>query len=119
MVLYYHKVDNSVLILTAGGELNLDTSKGLADQLQTFLEFGVKKLIIDCTFLTQISSYGIGVLMRLNSKVAKLGGQVKIANAPSRVIQALNLVRLGQFFQFYPDVESARAAFDEEAKGSK
>jgi anti-anti-sigma factor len=116
MLLYYHKVDNSVLILTATGELNADTSKALMDQLQTFLDFGVKKLIIDCTSLAHISSYGIGVLMRLNTHIAKLGGQVKVAAAPSRVIQALNLVRLGSFFQFYPDVESARAAFDEEAK---
>src|SRR3954466_6005447 len=116
MVLYYHELDRSVLILSADGGLNADTAAGLVSQLESLIEFGVKKMIIDCTKLTSISSYGIGVLVRLHNKIAKLGGDVKIAAAPSRVLQALNLVRVGQLFDIYPDVDQARLAFGGPAK---
>jgi anti-sigma B factor antagonist len=116
MEFYYHELDGSVLILSADGGLNADTAASFVSQLESLIEFGVKKIIIDCTKLTYISSYGIGVLVRLHNKLAKLGGDVKIAAAPSRVLQALNLVRLGSIFELYPDVNQARLAFREPAK---
>jgi anti-anti-sigma factor len=115
MELYYHELDRSVLILSADGGLNAETAADFVSQLETLIQFGVKKMIIDCAKLTMISSYGIGVLLRLHNKTAKLGGQVKIAAAPSRILQALNLVRLGPVFEIYPDVNQARLAFREPA----
>src|SRR4051794_41926074 len=93
MELYYHDLDRSVLILSADGGLNADTAASFVSQLESLIEFGVKKMIIDCTRLEYISSYGIGVLVRLHNKLAKLGGDVKVAAPPSRVLQALNLGR--------------------------
>jgi anti-sigma B factor antagonist len=111
MELYYHELDRSVLILSADGGLNADTAADFVSQLESMIEAGVKKMIIDCTRLTYVSSYGIGVLVRLHNKLAKLGGDVKIAAAPGFVIQALNVVRLGKLFELYPDVNQARLAF--------
>jgi anti-anti-sigma factor len=116
MELYYHELDRSVLILRADGGLNADTAGEFVANLETLIEFRVDKMIIDCTNLTSISSYGIGVLVRLHNKLAKLGGDVKIAAAPSRVLAALNLVRIGQLFEIYADVNQARLAFREEPK---
>jgi anti-sigma B factor antagonist len=116
MELYYHELDRQVLILSADGGLNADTASDFISQLETLIEFGVKKMIIDCTKLTYISSYGIGVLVRVHNKHAKKGGDVKIAAPPSRVLQALNLARLGQLFEIYPDVNQARLAFREPDK---
>jgi anti-anti-sigma factor len=116
MELYYHEVDRSVLILSADGGLNADTAGELVAQLESLIDAGVTKIIIDCTNLTFISSYGIGVLARLHNKLARQGGDVKIAAAPSRVLQALNIVRIGQLFEIYPDVNQARLAFRDPAK---
>ena len=46
-----------------------------------FIQAGCRKLIVDCTRLTYISSYGMGVLVRLHQKLAKRGGDVKLAAA--------------------------------------
>ena len=113
MDLYYHELDRSVLILTADGGLNADRAADFVAQLESLIQVGVKNMIIDCAKLTYISSHGIGVLLRLHTKTAKMGGRVKIAAAPSRVLQALNLVRLGPLFEIYPDVNRARLAFRE------
>ena len=113
MELYYHELDRSVLILSADGGLNADTAGSFVSQLESLIDFGVKKMIIDCSKLSYISSYGIGVLVRVHKKLAKQGGDVKIASPPSLVLQALNMVRLGQYFQIYPDVNQARLAFRE------
>ena len=111
MEFYYHELDKSVLILSADGGLNADTSVDFVKQLESLIDFGVKQMIIDCSKLTYISSHGIGVLVRLHNKLKKHGGHVKIASPPGFVLQALTMVRLGKVFEIYPDVDRARLAF--------
>jgi len=116
MELYYHELDRSVLILTADGALNSETAASFVSQLEQLVEFGVRKMIIDCSKLAYVSSYGIGVLVRMHNKLVKLGGDVKFAAVPGLVLQALTLVRLNKLFELYPDVNQARLAFREPAK---
>jgi anti-sigma B factor antagonist len=112
MELYRHELDNSVLILGADGGLNADTAGAFVDQLALLIDEGVKKIIVDCTHLDYISSYGIGVLVRVHSKLAARGGDVKIASPPkSAVLKALQIVRLNRLVEIYPDVNAARLAF--------
>ena len=113
MEFYYHELDREVLILSADGGLNADTAADFVGQLETLIDEGVKKMIIDCTRLTHISSYGIGVLVRLHNRLKKHGGDVKIASPQSLVLQVLTMTRMGKVFEIYPDVDRARLAFRE------
>ena len=117
MEFYFHELDESVLILSADGGLNADTAGEFVGQLERMVDAGVTKIIVDCTRLEYISSYGIGVLVRLHKRLAQHGGDVKIAAARSMVLQALTLLRMGKLFEIYPDVNQARLAFRD--KGSK
>ncbi len=116
MEFYYHELDHSVLILSADGGLNSDTATDFVSKLESLVDAGLTKIIVDCTNLTFISSYGIGVLVRLHKKLAKHGGDVKIAAAHSLVLQVLNAVRMGKLFGIYPDVNQARLAFRKPAE---
>ena len=111
MEFFYHELDKDVLILSADGGLNADTADQFVRQLESLVDAGVGKIIVDCTRLDYISSYGIGVLVRLHNKLAKHGGDVKVAAPHSRVLQALTLMRMGEVFSIYPDVDRARLAF--------
>jgi anti-sigma B factor antagonist len=71
-----------------------------------------KKLILDCGQLTFISSMGLGMLVRVNSRMKKLGGDVKLAAVQSSVAQVLSVVGLNRIFQIYPTVGDAIAAHD-------
>src|SRR5215218_1392911 len=99
MEFYYHELDRSVLILTADGGLNADSADDFVRQLEGLIDAGVKRMIIDCSRLTYISSYGIGVLVRLHTRLAKRGGNVKLAALQSIILKALNTVRLGKMFE--------------------
>src|SRR4051794_23105681 len=111
MEFYFHEIDKSVMILGADGGLNGDNAKPFVEQLESLVEAGVTKIIVDCTQLEFISSYGIGLLVRLHNKLAKHGGDVKVAGPRSIVLQALTVMRMGRLFQIYPDVDQARLAF--------
>ena len=108
---FYHELDKDVLVLSADGGLNVDTAEEFHQQLEKLVDAGVKKIIVDCTRLDYISSYGIGVLVRLHQHLAKHGGDVKVAAVQSKVLQVLTLMRMGAVFSIYPDVDRARLAF--------
>lgn len=111
MELYYHNVDNSVLILIADGGLNADTSTSFVNQLGVLIENGVQKIIVDCSRLEYISSYGIGVLIRVHKKLAERGGDVKIAAAKGTVLKILEVTRINRILDIYSDVSQAQLAF--------
>ena len=111
MEFYYHEVDRSVLVLSADGGLNSDTAGDFVDQLESLIDAGVTQIIVDCTRLSYISSYGIGVVMRLHNRLARHGGDIKLAAPPGMVLRALSATRLSGLFQIYPDVNRARLAF--------
>lgn len=118
MELYYHTVDHDVLIIKADGGLAAHNADQFLEGLGTLIESGASKIIVDCTALKYISSYGVGVLVRLHKKLAQRGGQVRLAAVESGVFTVLRLVRLEQVFHSYPTVEDARLSFEAERSAS-
>jgi anti-anti-sigma factor len=105
MEFYYSDVDKDILIVCADGGLNSDNANQFVDELGTLIEGGQTKIVVDCTRLDYISSYGVGVLLRLHAKLAKRGGNVKLACVKS-IIEKFN-----SLFEIYPDVSRACLMF--------
>ena len=102
MELYYHGTDRDVVILSADGGIDSTNAEELVSELGKLVDAGARKLIVDCSRLGFISSYGIAVLVRLHKKLAEL---------ESRVARLIELVGLERVFQIYPNVDGARNAF--------
>ncbi len=111
MEFYAHEIDKDVMILTADGGLNSDTAEDLVSAMEKLVDAGLTKLIVDCGQLTFISSYGLGVLMRLHKRMKTRGGDVKLCGVRGVIAQVLQLTKLDSVFQLYPDVDRARLAF--------
>jgi anti-sigma B factor antagonist len=111
MQFYYHDVDGDVLILNADGGLAAVTAEDFVGELERAIELGCRKLIVDCGRLTYISSYGLGVLVRLHKKLAAKGGDVKLANVSGTVPRILSMTRLNKIFEIYENLDDARLAF--------
>ena len=111
MEFYYDEVDNNVLIIRADGGLNKETSAQFVGELEKLIEAGLTRIIVDCTLVDYISSYGVGVLARLHAKLRQRGGDVKVCNVKGIVRDFLELTRLDRIFEVYPDVNRARLAF--------
>src|SRR5688500_6476790 len=103
MEFYYHEIDKDVLIIRADGGLNASTSEQFIQELERLIDAGLSKIIVDCTGLSYISSYGLGVLIRLHKRLANRGGDVKLAGIDSALIKLLSLVKLDQMFSIYSD----------------
>jgi anti-anti-sigma factor len=111
MEFYFSEIERDVLIITADGGLNAQTADQFVDDLASVINAGATKIIVDCSKLQFISSYGLGVLVRVHTKLARRGGDVKIAAVQGPIQQVLELTHLNRLFEIYPDVNRARLAF--------
>ncbi|MHC5006858.1 MAG: STAS domain-containing protein [Planctomycetota bacterium] len=109
--LYYDDVDGDVLIIKADGGLNAETTEKFVSDIETLVDAGLTKIIVDCERLEYISSRGLGVLVRLHKQMKQHKGDVKIASAKSALLDVLRLTRLDRHLEIYPDVSRARLAF--------
>lgn len=114
MEFYFRGTDQDILILSADGGLNSHNADQFVSELQTLVEAGARKLIVDCTKLSYVSSYGVGILIRLHKKLAEAGGEIKIAAVDSPIIKVLRLLRLDTVFEIYMNVREAREAFGDQ-----
>ena len=80
-------------------------------EIQKHLDEGRKKIIIDCRFLDYISSWGIGRLMVLQTRLRRKGGEVKLSTLSGPVSEVLAAVGLDKALNIYGDLEFARKSF--------
>src|SRR3954470_16140330 len=104
MEVYYHEIDHRVLILRADGGINHDNAAQFVTDLEKLVDAGLTKIIVDCGGLEHISSYGIGVLIRLHKRLARHGGDVKLAGVHSALATVMRIARVDMLFNLYPDV---------------
>ena len=111
MEFYYDEVDNDVLIITADGGLNAETSEQFILSIEKLVDAGLKKMIVDCDKLDYISSSGLRVLVRLHNRMKRQGSDVKLASLKGALASVLQVTGLNKLFEIYPDVDRARLAF--------
>ncbi len=111
MKFYYSDADKDVLIVNADGGLNSESAHEFVDKLGALIESGQTKIVVDCSKLGYISSFGISVLVRLHAKLSKRGGDVKLACVKSFIVELLTNLRLNTLFEIYPDVNRACLMF--------
>ena len=116
MEFYYSDTDKDVLILKADGGLNSDNADQFVNELAALIDAGQSKIVVDCSRLDTITSYGLGVLVRLHSKLAKIGGDVKLACVKGVIEQVFKITHLNRIFEMYPDVSRACLMFRPEDK---
>lgn len=108
----YEKVgqNKDIVAVVVSGKLDESNCEYLLDCVKEEILEGRKKLIIDCYELTYISSMGLGMLVRVHSRMKKLGGDVKLAAVHGAVAQVMSIVGLNKLFHIYPAVGDAIAA---------
>lgn len=104
--------NKDIVSVVLTGTLVEENCSYLLDCVEEEVLQGRKKLILECGQLTYVSSMGLGMLVRVNSRMKKLGGDVKLAEVQGTVAQILSIVGLNRVFQIYPTVDDAIAAHD-------
>ncbi|MCZ6835464.1 MAG: STAS domain-containing protein [Planctomycetota bacterium] len=111
MEFYYDDVDADVLVVIVDGGLNADTAAQFMASVSGLVEAGIQKLIVDCSKLDYISSFGLSQLILLHGRMKKQDGDVKLCNIRGIVPQVLATTKLDKLFDIYDDVSAARLAF--------
>ena len=97
-------------VLPLEGETDLHVSPEVAESLRTMTAKKPKHLVVDLSKVTYLDSSGLAVLIDGMQNVQEYGGKFAVAGVQESVQHILDLARLDQVFQIYPDVDSALAA---------
>ncbi len=97
-------------VLPLEGEIDLHVSPEVAASLRTMIAKKPKNLVVDLSRVTYMDSSGLAVLIEGMQKVQEYGGKFALAGVQESVTHILEIARLDQVFQIFPDVDSALAA---------
>ena len=106
------ETDHGTLVIQASGKLDSDTNQYFFDCVKDEIERGKSKSVINLEGLGYISSLGLAALVRANSKVAKVGGEIYLACIESQILDIFRVVNFDKLFNFYHSEADAIAAIE-------
>lgn len=99
-------------VLSLEGYLDAHTAPELEGAIQSEVDAGRTRLVVDCTGLTYISSAGLGVFMGFVEEVREAGGDLKICGLVPKVRQVFELLGFPAIFDLVEDADAAERLFE-------
>ena len=100
-----------ILVMVLSGRLDNTSADFFFNCVEGEIDDGFHHIVVDCDELEFISSLGIGMLLRIQSRLSSRKGTVKLANVHGLVAEILRTVHLDQLLNIYDSVDSATEAF--------
>jgi anti-sigma B factor antagonist len=107
------ETDNDVAVIRLEGAVDAHTAPKFEEAVQTVIDEGRNKIVVDCERMTYISSAGLGVFMCFIEEVRDENGDIKICGLSEKVKQPFEILGFESLYDFCPDVESAKRRFDD------
>ena len=108
------RVNGDVVVMAIIGDITL--SKGgdvlLKDKVQSLLQQGHRKLLLDLGGVSYVDSAGLGQLVQVYATTSHLGGSLKLLNLTKRLKDLLVLTKLLTVFDAYDSEDAAVASFN-------
>jgi anti-sigma B factor antagonist len=104
-------------VISLEGAVDAHTAPQFEEAVQTVIDAGQNKIIVDCAKMSYISSAGLGVFMGFVEEVRDAGGDIKICGLSDKVKQPFEILGFESLYDFCPDVDSAKKQFDQPVKG--
>jgi anti-sigma B factor antagonist len=107
------RVVGDVAIVDITGDITL--SKGgdvlIKDKVQSLLQQGHRKLLLDLGNVSYVDSAGLGQLVQVYATTSHLGGSLKLLRVTKRLKDLLVLTKLLTVFESYDNEEEAIKSF--------
>jgi anti-sigma B factor antagonist len=101
-----------VFVLRLSGQLmGGPDADGVRERIQTAIQQGFRKVLLDLAEVTWVNSTGLGTLISAYISTSREGGQIRLARVSRRIDSILAITRLNTVFESHPDEESALQAF--------
>jgi anti-sigma B factor antagonist len=102
---------DNISIITLDGFVDAHTAPQFESAVQTELEAGQVRLIVDCSKLSYISSAGLGVFMSFIEEVREQNGDIKICGLAPKVRHTFEILGFNDLFEMSEDLNCAMASF--------
>jgi anti-sigma B factor antagonist len=107
------KVTGDVMVVKINGDITLNQGGDvlLKDKIQSLLQQGHKKLVLDLGGVSYVDSAGLGQLVQIHSTTRSNGGSLRIANVTKKLKDLLVVTKLVTVFDSYDSEAEALASF--------
>jgi anti-sigma B factor antagonist len=103
--------DVAVVEITGDITLNKGGDVIIKDKVQSLLQQGNRKLLLDLGNVSYVDSAGLGQLVQVFATTRHLGGSLKLLHVTKRLEDLLVLTKLLTIFETYDDEAEAIASF--------
>jgi len=106
-----------VVVLDVKGRVQLgEGDEMLKDKVNSLLNQGRKKIVLNLADVPYIDSAGLGEVVRTFTTVSRQGGQLKLLNLTKRITDLLAITKLLTVFDTYDSEQEAVQSFAASAK---
>ena len=106
-----------VLVLDLKGKITLgEGDELLKDKVNSLVNQGQKKIILNLAEVPYIDSAGLGEIVRTYTTVSRQGGNLKLLNLTKRITDLLSITKLLTVFETFDAESEAVRSFSASAK---
>ncbi len=101
-----------VLILDLSGKLTIgEGDELLKDKINSLIQQGRRKLVLNLAGVPYIDSAGLGEIVRTYTTVSRQGGKLKLLNLTKRIQDLLAITKLLTVFETFDSEQEAVQSF--------
>ena len=107
------RVTGDVTIVTINGDITLNKGGDviLKDKINSLLQQGTKKILLDLGGVSYVDSAGLGQLVQVRTTATNGGGILKLVNVTKRLKDLLVVTKLVTVFDSHDSEAAAVASF--------
>ena len=106
-----------VTVLDLKGRVTLgEGDELLKDKVNSLLNQGIKKIVLNLADVPYIDSAGLGEIVRTYTTVSKQGGTLKLLNLTKRITDLLSITKLLTVFETFDNENEAVRSFSQSAR---
>ena len=99
------EIEPDITVVSCSGRFTLGTQLRLTESMiNTLIQKGTRKLVIDLTHAEIVDSAGLGVLMHVFGELEQMGGAMRIAGANQRVANMFQVTHTNGILSLDPDL---------------
>ena len=106
-----------VVVLDLKGKMTLgEGDELLKDKINSLLQQGRKKVVLNLEGVPYIDSAGLGEIVRTYTTISRQGGSMKLLNVTKRISDLLSITKLLTVFETFDSENDAVRSFSASAK---
>jgi len=107
----YYESTKNIWVVTPAGRMDATLASALDDLLQTLIQQGRTRLVVDFEKVSYLASSGLKALIAARRTTHAAGGEIVLAGLSPRVREVLEITGLDRLFRIVPSRAEALDLF--------